>query len=99
MNAYDIIKRPIITEKTAASGDPSRVVFEVALGANKYQIRQAIEKLFSVDVREVNTAIMKGKPKRFGRTIGRRANWKKAIVVLGEGQQIDFYPSEEEITE
>jgi large subunit ribosomal protein L23 len=75
------------------------VVFEVALGANKYQIRQAIEKLFSVDVREVNTAIMKGKPKRFGRTIGRRANWKKAIVVLGEGQQIDFYPSEEEITE
>ena len=96
MKLYEIVKSPIVTEKTSASGMPHRVVFEVAIAANKYQIRDAIEKLFSVDVKEVNTAIVKGKPKRFGRTIGNRSNWKKATVTLAEGQTINFYPSEEE---
>lgn len=96
MKIYDIVKRPIVTEKTSASGMPNRVVFEVALSANKYQIRDAIGKLFSVDVVDVNTAIVKGKSKRFGRTVGQRSNWKKAVVTLAEGQTINFYPTEEE---
>jgi large subunit ribosomal protein L23 len=100
MKIYDIVKRPIVTEKTSASGLPNRVVFQVAIGSNKHQIRDAIEKLFSVEVRTVNTAIVKGKPKRFGGRAGVRSNWKKAVVTLAEGQTINFYPTEaEEVSE
>lgn len=96
---YDIIKRPIITEKTTAAGMPHRVAFEVSIDANKHQIREAVESLFEVNVVRVNTLIMRGKPKRFGRTLGRRSNWKKAVVTLKEGQTIDFYMGEDELTE
>ena len=96
---YHIVKRPVVTEKTSASGQANRVASEVARSANKHQIREASEKLFSVDVREINTLIMKGKSNRFGRTVGQRSNWKKALVTLAEGQTIDFYPSEEEVSE
>lgn len=93
MNLYDIIKRPIITEKTMASGS-ERVAFQVDLGANKFQIRDAVQKLFSVTVVDVNTSIMASKPKRFGRNLGRRNKWKKAVITLAEGQKIDFYPDQ-----
>lgn len=89
-NLYDIIRRPIVTEKTTALEGASKYVFEVAMGANKFQVRDAVEKLFSVDVRSVNTAIMQGKRKRTGRVLGKRSNWKKAVVTLKEGQSIEL---------
>ena len=69
----------------------SKVLFEVAIDANKIEIRQAVEKLFGVRVVDVHTQIVRGKEKRIGRWIGRRSNWKKAIVTLAEGATIDFF--------
>jgi large subunit ribosomal protein L23 len=95
---YDIIRRPIVTEKTT-TGLEHRVTFEVALDANKYQIRDAVQTIFDVRVTSVNTAIMAGKPKRFGRTMGRRSKWKKAVVTLHEDDRIDFYVDDMETEE
>ena len=69
----------------------SKVLFEVAMDANKVEIRQAVEKLFGVRVADVHTQIVRGKEKRIGRWVGRRSNWKKAIVTLAEGATIDFF--------
>jgi large subunit ribosomal protein L23 len=69
----------------------AKVLFEVAMDANKVEIRQAIEKLFNVRVADVHTQIVRGKEKRIGRWLGRRSNWKKAIVTLQEGNTIDFF--------
>src|SRR5262245_17067932 len=69
----------------------SKVLFEVAMDSNKVEIRQAVEKLFGVRVQGVHTQIVRGKEKRIGRWVGRRSNWKKAIVTLAEGQAIDFF--------
>ena len=88
---YDIIKRPIVTEKTSLNQDLNQVTFEVSLESNKHQIRGAIETLFDVKVLSVNTAVMQGKRKRFGRHFGKRSNWKKAYVKLAEGHQIPLY--------
>lgn len=96
---YDIIKRPIVTEKTTAFEGTNQVVFEVSLDANKHMIRDAVERLFDVKVIRVNTAVMQGKRKRFGQHFGKRSNWKKAIVTLQEGQTIDFYGEEEELVD
>lgn len=96
---YDIIKRPIVTEKTSDAAFPHRVAFEVALDANKHQIAQAIEALFSVHVVKVNTAVMPSKPKCFGRTMGRRSAWKKAVITLCEGETIVLTTPEEPATE
>ena len=96
MNVYEIIKRPIVTEKTTMSQDDHQYVFEVDLRANKHQVRDAVEKLFDVNVTRVNTAVMAGKRKRFGRVFGKRSNWKKAIVTVREGDTIDFYVGDEE---
>jgi large subunit ribosomal protein L23 len=87
---YQIIKRPIRTEKTVSEELPHRYAFEVSIQADKPQIRAAVEQLFSVHVTRVNTLIMPSKPKRFGRTMGRRPAWKKAIVTLRPGETIDF---------
>lgn len=95
---YDIIKRPIVTEKTT-SAEANQVVFEVALDANKHAVRDAVERLFEVKVTRVNTCIMQGKRKRFGQHFGKRSNWKKAVVTLREGDSIDFYGEEEELAE
>ena len=96
MNVYDVIKRPLTTEKTTDAQVFNKFVFEVDKGATKNDIRVAVETLFNVHVSGVNTAIMQGKRKRFGKTMGKRSNWKKAVVSLREGDTIDFYMSGEE---
>jgi large subunit ribosomal protein L23 len=89
---YEVIKRPIISEKSTALAElGNRYVFEVAPAANKQEIRDAVQRLFNVTVREIRTLIVHGKVKRAGRSETKRANWKKAIVTLGEGQKIDFF--------
>lgn len=88
---HQIIKRPLVTEKTSLQKEVGQVVaFEVALNANKIEIKQAIEKAFSVKVKDVNTALTRGKVKRVGRNFGKRSNTKKAYVTLAEGT-IDFF--------
>ena len=86
---HSIIKYPSITEKnTNLRSDQNKFVFEVASGATKAEIKEAVEKLFSVDVAAVNTMVVKGKKKRMGRNVGYRPDWKKAIVKLKAGQNI-----------
>ena len=97
MRQQDVIKRPIaLTEKATRLKADNKVVFEVALEANKAQIRSAVEELFSVRVTDVNTMIQRGKRKRMGRRIGSRPNWKKAIVTLREGDEIQFFDESQE---
>jgi large subunit ribosomal protein L23 len=97
MTPAQIIKRPIaLTEKAAAAKEDNKVVFEVALRANKVQIKSAVEEMFDVDVIEVNTLVQRGKVKRMGRGTAKRPNWKKAIVTLAEGDDIQFFDESEE---
>jgi len=89
---YDVIKRPILTESSMGHLDSSNAyVFEVHKDATKVQIRNAVEKLFSVEVESVNTANVKGKPIRRGRWVGHTKNWKKAFVTLAEGAAIELF--------
>jgi large subunit ribosomal protein L23 len=91
MDIYDIIKAPVITEKTVELGKKYRkYVFKVEKSATKGQIKQAIEELFKVKVEKVNTANYKGKLRRRGLLRGYKSDWKKAIVTLKEGYSIDF---------
>ena len=88
-HAYDIIIAPIITEKLGHLAESANVVaFRVARGANKIEIRRAIEQIWKVQVEDVRTANFPGKLKRLGRFVGRRSDWKKAYVKLAEGQSI-----------
>ncbi len=86
---YDVIRRPIITEKTTMASENGAVVFEVAIDAAKPQIKEAVEALFGVKVKAVNTTITKGKTKRFRGQMGKRRDVKKAYVTLEEGNTID----------
>ena len=86
---YDVIVKPIVTEKATMAGEANGVVFEVAPSANKPQIREAVEALFGVKVKAVNTTITKGKVKKFRGRIGRRNDVKKAYVMLEAGHSID----------
>ncbi|MEX0852640.1 MAG: 50S ribosomal protein L23 [Bauldia sp.] len=86
---YDVIRRPVITEKSTAASEHSKVVFAVAPDATKRQIKAAVEALFKVKVKGVNTLIRKGKSKRFRGIAGRQADSKRAIVTLEAGQMID----------
>lgn len=86
---YDVVRRPIVTEKSANGSQNGQITFEVAIDATKPRIKQAVETLFEVDVKAVNTLVQKGKTKRFRGIMGRRADMKKAIVTLKEGQTID----------
>lgn len=91
-SVYDVIRRPIISEKSTALAEVAgRYVFEVASQAKKEEIRDAVEKLFSVKVRAVRTMNMHGKVKRVGRGTVKRSNWKKAIVTLAQGEKIEFF--------
>ena len=91
---HDILIRPIVTEKsTWLTGHQNTYVFEVSEGANKVEIKQAVESLFGVKVEDVRTLRLRGKFKRFGRFIGKRSNWKKAYVRLADGQSLNFYQS------
>ena len=86
---HSIIKYPSITEKnTNLRSDQNKFVFEVATEATKAEIKEAVQKLFSVDVVAINTMVVKGKKKRMGRNTGYRPDWKKAIVKLKAGQNI-----------
>jgi large subunit ribosomal protein L23 len=89
MNLTDVIRRPLITEKTTIQREDGRtIVFEVAAGANKVEIRQAIEKLLGSKVASIRTTIAHGKVKRQGRFAGRRSDWKKAYVRLRDGEKM-----------
>jgi large subunit ribosomal protein L23 len=86
---YDVIRKPIITEKATMASEANAVVFEVAIDANKPQIKEAVEAVFGVKVKAVNTTITKGKVKRFKGIAGKRKDVKKAYVTLEEGNAID----------
>ncbi|MGF6860192.1 large subunit ribosomal protein L23 [Rhodobacteraceae bacterium MBR-64] len=86
---YDVIRKPVITEKATMTSEAGGVVFEVAIDANKPQIKEAVESLFGVKVKAVNTTITKGKQKRFRGQLGRRKDVKKAYVTLEAGNTID----------
>lgn len=87
-----VIIRPLITEKNAGLKETeNKVVFEVAPGANKIEIKKAVEEAFQVSVKAVNVINVRGKLKRLGRNMGRRRSWKKAIVTLKEGSSIEFF--------
>lgn len=89
---YNIIKRPVISEKSTALAEvANRYVFEVAAESTKPEIRDAVEQLFKVKVKAVRTIMMHGKNKRSGKFEYKRSNWKKAIVTLGEGQRIELF--------
>ena len=93
MTPEQVIRRPIVlTEKaTSLREKGNQVIFEVARAANKVQIREAVQKLFKVNVTAVNTMVVRGKDRRMGRGYARTQNWKKAIVTLKEGDSIDFF--------
>lgn len=86
---YDLIKKPIITEKATLASENGAVVFQVAMDATKPQIKEAVEAVFGVKVKAVNTTITKGKVKRFKGRPGERSDKKKAYVTLEEGNTID----------
>lgn len=86
---YDVVRRPIITEKATMASEANAVVFEVAMDASKPEIKSAVEQLFNVKVKAVNTTITKGKVKRFRGRPGRRNDVKKAYVTLEDGNAID----------
>lgn len=87
---YDVIVRPLVTEKSTMGSEHSKVTFVVAPDATKPEIKHAVEALFKVSVEDVNTLILKGKTKRFRGRLGKRNDTKKAIVTLKEGQTIDI---------
>ncbi len=89
MKLTDVIRRPLITEKTSILREDGRtIVFQVAVDANKIEIKRAVEQLFGAKVDGIRTAITHGKVKRQGRYAGRRSDWKKAYVRLREGAKI-----------
>lgn len=87
---YDIVRKPIITEKATYASQFGALVFEVQCQSNKSQIKQAIESLFDVKVKSVNTILVKGKTKRFRGYVGKRRKYKKAYVTLADGYTIDL---------
>ena len=92
MIQYDIIKRPVITEKTSIQKEVSnQFTFEVDRMANRVEIKKAVEGIFNVKVAGVRTMQIKGKTKRRGWIVGKRRDWKKAIVTLMPGERIDFF--------
>ena len=91
-SAYDVLKRPVITEKATLIREVANtVVFEVERGSTKAEIKQAVEKVFSVNVTGVRTVLVRGKSARMGKFTGRKTNWKKAYVTLKEGDKIEFF--------
>ncbi|MGE3150860.1 MAG: 50S ribosomal protein L23 [Pseudorhodoplanes sp.] len=86
---YDVIVSPVITEKATTASEQNKVVFKVARDATKPQIKEAVEKLFDVKVKSVNTLNRRGKLKAYRNSIGRQQNFKRAVVTLEEGHRID----------
>ena len=93
-SAYDVIIKPVISERSMDIAPEKKYTFKVATDANKTEIKQAVEEIFGVEVKKVNVMNMEGKLKRMGRTIGRRASYKKAVVTLTESSKnIEFFES------
>ena len=91
MHLYEVLRRPIITEKNTFLQEQGKYVFEVAKVANKSQIKQAVEKAFEVKVKSVNVLTVPGKTRRVGRRQVQTSSWKKAIITLEAGQKIAFF--------
>jgi large subunit ribosomal protein L23 len=91
VHVYEVLKRPIVTEKTTLQGEEGRYTFEVDRRANKHQVKEAVEKIFNVEVVSVNIINMPGKRRRYGRHMSKPQPWKKATVKLAEGQSIEFF--------
>ncbi len=92
MSTYDIIRGPVVTEKTTLQKElNNQVTFKVDKRANRVEIKDAVEKAFNTKVKQVRTIQVKGKVKQRGRIIGKKSDWKKAIITLMPGQRIDFF--------
>lgn len=92
MDMYQVVIKPLVTEKgTMMLSDGNWVTFRVHPNANKIEVREAIQKIFSVSVLQVNTQIVRGKRRRFGKTMGQSKAWKKAMVRLKEGDKIEIF--------
>ena len=92
MRNYDIVRGPVVTEKTTLQKDTSnQVILRVDKNANRVEIKDAVEKNFNTKVKQVRTIQVKGKVKQRGKIIGKRKDWKKAIITLMPGQKIDFF--------
>lgn len=95
MEIHEILLRPIVTERaTQLTERHHQVVFKVGKTANKHQIKAAVESLYGVTVTAVRTMVLPGKLKRRGQSVGKRPNWKKALVTLKQGDVIDFFAAE-----
>lgn len=91
MDVWEVLRRPVITEKSTLLQEQHKYVFEVASGANKAQIKEAVQKAFDVTVTSVNVMKVHGKFRRIGRHAGHQPDWKKAVVTLLPGQKIEFF--------
>jgi large subunit ribosomal protein L23 len=91
MHLYEVLRRPLITEKSTALQAQNKYAFEIAEGANKPMIKQAVEKAFKVKVTGVNVITMRGKGRRMGRRTVQTPPWKKAVVTLQAGDKIEFF--------
>ncbi len=92
MKSYAILKRPLVTEKSTVEKDErNKLFFEVDRRANKIEIKEAVQKIFKVDVLDVATMAMKGKKKRVGRHFTKLPDWKKAVVTIKAGQRVEFF--------
>ena len=91
MHLYEVLRRPVITEKSAALQAEGKYAFEVAMGANKHQVKQIVEKEFNVKVTAVNVMTVPSKERRVGRRMVLTQPWKKAIVTLQPGDKIEFF--------
>lgn len=92
MNIHEVIREPHITEKSSLQKEASnQMAFKVDRNANKIEIRRAVEALLKAKVISVKTANMSGKKRRLGRNVGKRADWKKAVVTLAPGESIEFF--------
>ncbi len=87
---YNTLLAPVITEKSSLVAEENKVIFRVRMEATKPEIKAAVEGLFKVDVTKVNTIVVKGKTKRFRGHLGRRSDYKKAVVTLKDGQSVDI---------
>jgi large subunit ribosomal protein L23 len=91
ISVYEVLRRPLVTEKGTHLQTQNKYLFEVSIDANKPQVKQAVEKMFQVTVKSVNLMTVLGKKKRYGRAITKRPDWKKAVVTLVEGDKIQIF--------
>jgi large subunit ribosomal protein L23 len=91
MHLYEVLRRPLVTEKNTALQTLNKYAFEVADGANKMMIQEAVEKAFKVKVTKVNVVTMQGKTKKIGRRMTHTNPWKKAVVTLQTGDKIEYF--------